>query len=251
MNYLCIIILSILWPGLGHMFIKKVKRAIIFIISALLIQIIFYQFLCFNFLLFIVSYLVFGFVQIIALIDSIKTYKKDNKSHKIFFGIIMLIFSIITIKFIYLDNIARLYRYRPLIIPSSTMENTLFKEDRIICDFNKNYKNNIERNDIVVYNPDKNTIIFFRCIAVENDKIKIVNDDVYLNENILNEEYKYLNKSIFNENINYDFLEMTIEKNMVFLLGDNRYNSRDSRFIGQVSNDKIIGKVLFRYNKKN
>jgi hypothetical protein len=65
---------------------------------------------------------------------------------------------------------------------------------------------------MLLYKGSELSSIDFRCIAVENDKIKIVNDDVYLNENILN------------ENINYDFSEITIEKNMVFLLGDNRYN---------------------------
>jgi len=83
LNYFFIIILSILWPGLGHIFIKKVKRSIFFIVFALSIQIIFWQFLCFNYYLFIINYICFGFAQIFAIIDSIKFYRNNKKSHKI------------------------------------------------------------------------------------------------------------------------------------------------------------------------
>jgi signal peptidase I len=247
MSYFCIIILSILYPGFGHIFIKMVKRSIFFIVSALFIQIIFWQFLCFNYFLFIISYIIFGLVQIFAIIDSIKIYRKNKETHKIIIGIVFIIFSFLFIYFIYLDNFAKLYRYRPLIVPSSTMANTFLTKDKIICDLSKKYKNNLERNDIVVYNNDRNQIIFFRCIAIENDRISILNDNVYLNGYLLDEEYKYLDKNIYNENINYDLSEIIIEKDKVFLLGDNRYNSRDSRYIGQIPKENIIGKVLFQY----
>jgi signal peptidase I len=251
MNYLFLILLSILWPGLGQLFIKNTKKGGIFIIMALLVHIVFYTFLCFNTMLFVISYFVFGIIQAIALIDSIRTYRKNKKAQKLIFGFLLLFSSLLIIKFVYLDNIVKLYRYRHLTIPSSAMTNTLRKNDRVLCDFSKNYKNKIKRGNIIVYINGNNDIIFFRCIAIENDKINIINDNVYLNGILLEEKYKNLNVDLFDEAINYDLPESVIEKDMVFLLGDNRYNSMDSRFIGQIPKDRIIGKFLFKYFSEN
>jgi len=247
MNYILIALLSIIWPGLGHLYTREIKKSLFFIFLALSVHIIFYQFLCFNYFLFIVSFIVFGSIQIFAIIDSIKGYRKNKNTYKIIFGIILIIISIMTLKFIYLDNITKFYRYRPLIVPSSNMANTLLRKDRIIGDFSKKYKNNIKRGDIIIYTNENKDIIFFRCIAIGNDIISIKNDNVYLNNILLEEEYKYLDKTLFNENMNYDLSEIIIQENKVFLLGDNRYNSRDSRFMGQISINNIIGKVLFLY----
>ena len=54
----------------------------------------------------------------------------------------------------------------------------------------------------------------------------------------------------FEEHAN-NFPPTIIEQNKIFVLGDNRYNSGDSRYIGQLHKDFVVGKALFIYSSKN
>lgn len=118
---------------------------------------------------------------------------------------------------------------------------------------NPNYKNNdfmflnkikykfssIKRGDVIVlkYN---NTDLIKRVIAIPKDKIKVENGKLYIN----NKEFKetYINSYTAAE----DFSEITIKDNEYFVMGDNRYNSYDSRNFGSINKNSIKGKVEFR-----
>lgn len=105
-----------------------------------------------------------------------------------------------------------------------------------------------EKGDIVVI--DKNNAlgkpIIKRVIATEGDTIRIdyTTGDVYLNGELLVEDYIY--EKI--EATTADGIEMTVKEGFVFVMGDNRNNSQDSRIsvIGQVNTKNILGKALFR-----
>jgi signal peptidase I len=131
------------------------------------------------------------------------------------------------------------------------MENTLILKDQIICDYNKKYKYKIQHGDIILHRSNNGDLLFSRCIGLENDVISIVDDIVYLNNTPLLETYKNLDENNYNDQIKYDFEEIKIEKGKIFVLGDNRYNSRDSRFIGQLPKENVLGKVLYIYNTDN
>jgi signal peptidase I len=131
------------------------------------------------------------------------------------------------------------------------MANTLILRDQIICDYNKNYKYKIQHGDIILYRNNNGDLLFFRCIGLENDVISIVDDIVYLNNSPLLETYKNLDGNSYNDQKKYDFGEIKIEKDKIFVLGDNRYNSKDSRFIGQLPKENVLGKVLYIYNTDN
>ena len=53
------------------------------------------------------------------------------------------------------------------------------------------------------------------------------------------------------ENIVSNFGPLVIDEEHYFVLGDNRFNSLDSRFLGQVPRQDIFGKYLFRIYKNN
>jgi signal peptidase I len=141
---------------------------------------------------------------------------------------------------------------------SSVMANTIIMDEKVVVDYSKNYKNNIKIGDVIVYKyRDINSSS--RCIALENDKIEIIDNNVFINDIMINEPYKNLDQEQFErvknsnpfDEINYDLSETIIDKNHVFILADNRYNGTDSRFIGQLSRYAIIGKVLYIYSSKN
>lgn len=82
-----------------------------------------------------------------------------------------------------------------------------------------------------------------RIIAVAGDKVEIKDGKVYLNDEELEEHY--LPEGIKTNQLNYNSL--VVPENCVFVMGDNRNASMDSRTFGCIPINKIEGRVLLRY----
>ena len=105
-----------------------------------------------------------------------------------------------------------------------------------------------ERGDIVVVTQpwERNVPIIKRVIAVENDVVDIdfVNHLVYINGEVIDEPY-----ILEPTGLQYDMqFPLTVDEGCVFVMGDNRNDSLDSRStqIGLVDERYILGKTLFR-----
>ena len=135
--------------------------------------------------------------------------------------------------------------FRIVQVDGPSMEDTLHDGDRLILNhFNYTPK----RGDIVVLNSrGLNETIIKRVIAVEGDTISIdfTNGKVILNGEELKEDYikepTYLQEGRAIENL-------TIGEGQVFVMGDNRNHSTDSRSsaVGVVDIDDILGEAVFR-----
>tara|TARA_Y100000588_G_C14167366_1_gene887556 strand:- start:701 stop:1252 length:552 start_codon:yes stop_codon:yes gene_type:complete len=97
---------------------------------------------------------------------------------------------------------------------------------------------NIIQRFMVNENTKKNLIK--RVIAVPGDTIEIKGGVVFVNDEIVDEPY-------INTVTNHEVELMTIEEGTYFMMGDNRYVSMDSRQLGPIEGDRIIGKVLVRF----
>ena len=97
----------------------------------------------------------------------------------------------------------------------------------------------IRRGEVIVLKYKNNDLIK-RIIGLPNDKIKVENGKLYIN----NKEYyeNYINSYT----AAYDFDEITLKDNEYFVMGDNRYNSYDSRNFGTITKNNIIGRVEFK-----
>lgn len=131
-------------------------------------------------------------------------------------------------------------------VPSGSMENTILTGDRLIG-FRLAYTfSEPKRGDIVIFKyPDDESQNFVkRIIGIPGDVIQISNGNVYVNGNMLTESY-------IREPMNDEGEELTyvVPADSYFMLGDNRNNSKDSRYWTNtfVKKDKIIAKVSFRY----
>lgn len=146
----------------------------------------------------------------------------------------------------------------------SSMENTLFEGQQLmvnIIGFNKP-----DRGDIIIFFPnekmgnladsfkryidgyvelftgiEKHERYVKRVIGIEGDEIDIRNGAVYVNGNRQEEPYV---KGI-TEPREYE-LPCTVGKDEIFVLGDNREVSEDSRAFGPISLDQVEGKAFFR-----
>jgi signal peptidase I len=109
-----------------------------------------------------------------------------------------------------------------------------------------------QRSDIVVFkypvNPKQDFIK--RVIGVEGDRIKIVNKQLFVNGQLLNiAGAVHLDPNIIPGNINPrdNMAEISVPKNSLFVMGDNRDNSHDSRFWKFVKLKNVKGKAFILY----
>lgn len=82
-----------------------------------------------------------------------------------------------------------------------------------------------------------------RVIALPGEHIQIKDGKVYINEEELNEDY--LQQSVITDG--GIFTDLVVPKDTVFVMGDNRPNSVDSRAFGCVPIDKLESKVWIRF----
>ena len=109
-------------------------------------------------------------------------------------------------------------------VNGSSMENTYF-QNNIIVDYDDGLDD---------------TLIIKRVVAVGGDHLDIKNNEVYINGKKIKENY-------IKENMNTEDLSIDIPKGKVFVMGDNRNHSLDSRKLGYFDFDNdVIGKVFFK-----
>jgi len=134
-------------------------------------------------------------------------------------------------------------------IPSPSMEPTLDVGDRVLV--NKlSYKfHDVHRGDVVVFErpPGASTgedgeikDLIKRVIAVGGDTIEAREGEVYVNGEVVDENY--LEPGTPTDNLPLT----TIPDGHLFVMGDNRTNSEDSRVFGPIDEDDIVGRAFIR-----
>ncbi|SCH98605.1 MULTISPECIES: signal peptidase I [unclassified Romboutsia] len=136
---------------------------------------------------------------------------------------------------------------KPTIVSGESMYPTLNDKDYLILN-RLSYKfGDIQREDIIVFKTDlkqdngKEKDLIKRVIAIPGDHLVIKDSQVYLNGELLEEEY------IHNAYTSGD-IDITIPDEKIFVMGDNRENSKDSRSeeVGLVDEEDILGEVMIR-----
>ena len=84
-----------------------------------------------------------------------------------------------------------------------------------------------------------------RVIALPGEHIEIKDGKVYINGDIYIEDYLPDELATFSEGGQY--IDLVVPEGTVYVMGDNRGQSADSRRFGCVPYDKIEGKVVFRF----
>ncbi|MCD8109975.1 MAG: signal peptidase I [Clostridiales bacterium] len=93
----------------------------------------------------------------------------------------------------------------------------------------------LDRGDTIVFDY-ADSVLIKRVIAVGGDTVEVKKGSVYVNGEKLSEDYT--------QGDTYDMDKITVEEDEIFVMGDNRENSMDSRMFGAVPVDDVIGKVV-------
>ncbi|QQG43814.1 MAG: signal peptidase I [Candidatus Roizmanbacteria bacterium] len=106
-----------------------------------------------------------------------------------------------------------------------------------------------ERGDVVVFKSPKNPDIEYikRIIAIPGDSVSIKDGQVFVNGSILNENYINVTTNTWEGGFVKEGVLVTVPQNYLFVLGDNRPRSSDSREFGPIPLSSIIGQVFYRY----
>ena len=135
-------------------------------------------------------------------------------------------------------------------IPSQSMEPTLLPGDHVIVYQVAYQAAEPQQGDVVVYRyPDENGKRFLhRVIGLPGDQIEIRDQVVYVNGDALSEPYtRHSDRSSMAGHVRDHLPPITVPLGTYFLMGDNREESLDSRFLGPISKEHLLGRVLFIY----
>ncbi|MGG4265444.1 signal peptidase I [Peribacillus simplex] len=150
----------------------------------------------------------------------------------------------------------RTYIFTPIVVDGQSMMPTLENHERIILNKFGTKISDINRFDIIVFQVTKEKDYIKRVIGLPGDHIEYRNDTLYINGKKYEESYLTKSKKeykIKNQPLTFDFKledytgENVVPENELFVMGDNRQNTTDSRQIGTISIDKVKGKANFVY----
>jgi len=137
-----------------------------------------------------------------------------------------------------------IFLYQPVKVEGTSMMPSLDDQERIFVNKFVYRLEPIQRGDIVVfrYPRDPSKSFIKRVIGVEGDHIRIEDGQVFLNGNLLDEDYV---PRAYEDERSYP--EVVVPSNSYFVLGDHRTMSNDSRDFGPVQASFIYGKAVFGY----
>lgn len=150
---------------------------------------------------------------------------KSKNYFKEFLPYIIIIIVVILIKS---------YVVSPIRVNGESMDSTLKDGDIMLLNEIEYRLGEIERFDIVVIRRGDEYLIK-RVIGLPGEKVKYLDNKLYINGKYVKEEFKHKKTN--------DFPIYQLGKDEYFVMGDNRTNSKDSRMIGSVFEDEILGKA--------
>ena len=140
-----------------------------------------------------------------------------------------------------------LFGFEPFRLPAASMAPTLDRGDFIMADTWHYDREQPQYGDLVVFSVPGQADIHYvkRIIGLPGDRIELRDDVLIRNGGSIKEHYLLLSSRRSNAMRNFGPAEVPDEH--YFVLGDNRHNSRDSRFFGSVGRKFLHGRVVHRW----
>jgi signal peptidase I len=148
--------------------------------------------------------------------------------------------------------VVQLFVAQPYQVQQESMENTLMPYQYVLVDKLSPLFSDYNRGDIIVFTPpegwshDKaNTPFIKRVIGIPGDTIDIRDGKVFVNDLPLDEPYLYNGEptAVPDPQVH----TWTVGKGQLFVMGDHRAASQDSRHFGPIERSAVIGRAWLRY----
>lgn len=136
-------------------------------------------------------------------------------------------------------------------MPTGSMSDTIIAGDRIIVEMHAMIARELKRGDVVIYNNIENgvsTIFSKRIVGIAGDVIEFKDDMLVRNGVLVDEPYIKIDESDTNlPNHLSNFGPITVPDGKLFMAGDYRRLSYDSRSTGSIPVEEVIGHVMVIY----
>ena len=142
-----------------------------------------------------------------------------------------------------------LFILQPNQVKGASMEPTFETSDYIFTSKITYKFRQPERGDVVVFKSPSNPDIEYikRVIGLPGDTVLISNSEVYVDGKQLQEPYIAAKTNLWEGGYAKDNVAISIPPGDIWVMGDNRPRSSDSREFGPIPIDTVIGQVLYRY----
>ncbi|WP_110929397.1 signal peptidase I [Bacillus massiliglaciei] len=145
----------------------------------------------------------------------------------------------------------RFFLLTPIFVDGYSMMPTLKDNERLLVNKVSYVFKEPKRFDIIVFRDEEGREYIKRIIGLPGDTVEYRDDILYINGKPYKEKYlkKYKQQLIDGGPLTEPFTlsdsigRKTVPENHLFVLGDNRRYSKDSRHIGVISYDRVLGKA--------
>lgn len=146
--------------------------------------------------------------------------------------------------------IIRLFLFSPVIVDGPSMQPNLQNGDFLIVNKISYTLGEPDRFDIVVFHATESRDYIKRVIGLPGEHVRYENETLYINDRPINEPFLQERVASFSGTYTHDFSLEDLPGNFdkipeghVLVLGDNRTNSKDSRRLGLIPIENLVGKA--------
>jgi signal peptidase I len=172
-----------------------------------------------------------------------------------FLGIVKSIFNFImdileTVVFVgSLFIVVYLFVMQPNQVKGASMDPTFNSGDYIFTSKVTYKMRAYNRGDVVVFKSPHNPDIEYikRIIGIPGDQVMVKDSEVFVNGRKLTEDYIAAKTNLWEGGFSKNGEATTVPDGMLFVMGDNRPRSSDSREFGPIPMESVIGQVFYRY----
>lgn len=242
---------SAIVPGIGQLALKEKRRASIYLLFLTVWFVLFFP--PFRIAQFYVA-AVFALLSAAALTISASCYALRSRAWErrpgSYWWLVVMVPLACFVASAYWGIALRMSGYRDFRVPSASMEPTIMNGDAILADMHYyRHRRPSEHSLVLLHSPTTpGVIVLKRVIGIEGDTIRGEGGQIYLNGRPLDEPYVEHIGGAPEEMM--DFGPITVPSHKLFVMGDNRDVSLDSRAaeFGLIDESAVIGKALYIFH---